>query len=149
MPRTTRNLPAISATMVVISSILVYFGCQHIFATSGQERLEKIRENTSVDNPLTDPLMLTSFRLTSGVEFGVKTFNIDGEVMNKGTETRDYVQITATFYDANKSILGSEFTFTEPTTLQPSQSAPFKISLLEENTNIPIDDIDSIKMHIE
>jgi hypothetical protein len=52
--------------------------------------------------------------------------------------TIDFVQITATFYDSNKAILGSDFTFADPSTLRP----------LEGMTNIPANEIGSIKMHI-
>jgi hypothetical protein len=76
-----------------------------------------------------------------------ETLDINGEIQNNGTEPLDFVRVTATFYDANNSILGSDFTFTEPDTLEPGQSAPFKLTVGYGDT-MPINDIARIKLHI-
>jgi hypothetical protein len=74
-----------------------------------------------------------------------ETLDVNGEIENNGTEQLDFVRVTVTFYDANNSILGSDFT--EPNTLDPGQSAPFKLNV-GYGDNIPISDIASIKLHI-
>jgi hypothetical protein len=84
----------------------------------------------STDEILDDPIM-----------------DIDGEIQNNGTESLDFVRVTATFYDATNSILGSDFAYTEPSTLEPGQSAPFKLSA-GFGDSLPVDEIISIKLHI-
>jgi hypothetical protein len=42
-----------------------------------------------------------------------------------------YVRITATFYDSNNSVIGTDYTFTSPSTLQPGQRAPFDLTISE------------------
>lgn len=49
--------------------------------------------------------------------------DLNGEIQNNGTEIVDFVRVTSTFYDANNSIFGSDFIFTERNTLEPGQSA--------------------------
>lgn len=50
---------------------------------------------------------------------------ITGEIKNNGTNTANFVELIATFYDTSNQTLGNKNTFTEPTTLQPKQAAPF------------------------
>jgi hypothetical protein len=73
--------------------------------------------------------------------------DLDGEIQNNGTVSLDFVKATATFYDATNSILGSDFAYTEPTTLEPGQTAPFKITA-GFGDNLPVHQISSIKLHI-
>ena len=51
--------------------------------------------------------------------------NIVGEVENNGTVTADFVQITASFYDVNGQIVGSEFTYADPSSIEPGSRSPF------------------------
>jgi hypothetical protein len=73
-----------------------------------------------------------------------------GKLQNNRDETIELVEVIATFYDSNNAVLGSDYTFTDPDTLRPGQSAPFEISLWPGvNTFIPINDISSIEIHID
>ena len=48
--------------------------------------------------------------------------------MNKAIE---FVQVTATFYDASNGVVGASFDYTNPSTLQSGQRAPFDITANE------------------
>src|SRR5262249_685711 len=48
-----------------------------------------------------------------------------GEVLNNGSITAEYVKVSASFYDQNGAIIGSEFTYTEPSTIRPGERAAF------------------------
>ena len=50
-----------------------------------------------------------------------------GEVKNNGTQPADSVKITASFYDGNGNIVGTDFTFTEPLTIAPGDTGTFKM----------------------
>jgi hypothetical protein len=53
--------------------------------------------------------------------------HIVGEVINESFQPLRFVQIIATFYDFNNSVIGTDFTFTSPSTIPPGQRAPFDI----------------------
>ncbi|CAN5240522.1 hypothetical protein BH18THE2_BH18THE2_41480 [soil metagenome] len=59
----------------------------------------------------------------------IGTLHIVGEVINESYQPARYVRITATFYDANNSVIGTDYTFTSPSTLQPGQRAPFDLTI--------------------
>jgi hypothetical protein len=61
----------------------------------------------------------------------IGTLHIVGEVINESYQSVSYVRITATFYDSNNSVIGTDFTFTSPSTLQPGQRAPFDLTISE------------------
>ena len=61
----------------------------------------------------------------------IGTLHIVGEVINESYQPARYIRITATFYDANNSVIGTDFTFTSPSTLQPGQRAPFDLTISE------------------
>ena len=53
------------------------------------------------------------------------TLHIVGEIINESFEPVRFVKTIATFYDSNNSVIGTEFTYTSPSTLQPGQKVPF------------------------
>jgi hypothetical protein len=57
--------------------------------------------------------------------------NIVGEVINESFQSLRFVQIIATFYDSNSSVIGTDFTFTTPSTIPPGQRATFDIIVSE------------------
>lgn len=55
-------------------------------------------------------------------------FNVVGEVKNNLQSNINYVKLTATFYDAQEKVIGTDFTYAELDILKPNQKAPFEIS---------------------
>jgi hypothetical protein len=55
-----------------------------------------------------------------------------GEVLNNGSGPAESVQITVSFYDSNGTFLDSEFTYTNPTTIEPGNRAPFNVFITSE-----------------
>ena len=72
---------------------------------------------------------------------------ITGEIKNNGTNTANFVELIATFYDTSNQTLGNKNTFTEPTTLQPKQAAPFSMYVSPNDT--PLNKIDHVKYHLD
>ena len=56
-------------------------------------------------------------------------YHIVGEVQNNGTQTAKFVQVSATLYDRNNKVIGTDFSFTNPSDIDPGQKAPFEITV--------------------
>lgn len=56
-------------------------------------------------------------------------YDIVGEVKNIGYEPMNFVKIVSTFYDKNNIIIGTDYTYTDPTTIAPNESAPFRLMI--------------------
>ena len=70
-------------------------------------------------------------------------YEIVGEVVNGGSDATEYVQVVATFYDEAGRVIDTDFTFTDPSDLSAGQSAPFEITVTDEDIS---DDIESVKL---
>jgi hypothetical protein len=55
--------------------------------------------------------------------------HIVGEVENGLSRSIDFVKVTGTFYDASNKVIGTDFTFTDPDTLEAGETAPFDLTL--------------------
>ena len=69
----------------------------------------------------------------------VDSYHVVGEVENNSSKTASYVEIIGTFYDANGTVVGTSFTFTEPLDLAPGAKAPFDLILI--SASVPINQI--------
>jgi S1-C subfamily serine protease len=54
---------------------------------------------------------------------------IIGEVKNNLNSILNLVEVSITLYDINDNIIGTTLTYTNPSTIQPLESAPFKLSI--------------------
>jgi len=72
--------------------------------------------------------------------------HIIGEVKNNTPDITEYVKIIGTFYDNNNKVVGTSFTFTEPSDLGPYEKAPFDLIL--QDTTIPIEQIERYSLKI-
>jgi hypothetical protein len=61
--------------------------------------------------------------------------HVVGEVKNGLSRSIDFVQVTGTFYDAGNSVIGTDFTFTDPNTLEAGETAPFDLTLYTDAVN--------------
>ena len=61
----------------------------------------------------------------------IGSMHIVGEVLNQAPVTAKFVKIIATFYNANGQVIGTDFTYADPSDLAPSQRAPFDILVSE------------------
>jgi hypothetical protein len=57
-----------------------------------------------------------------------------GEVLNKTPDTLRFVEVLATFYDADGQLVGTGSTFTELSMIEPGSTAPFKMTTLNPPT---------------
>jgi hypothetical protein len=69
-----------------------------------------------------------------------------GEVVNQSPVTAKFVQITATFYDANNRVVGTDFTFTQPHDLAPGQRAPFDLLV---TSGVPMNQVHNYALSVD
>ncbi len=82
-----------------------------------------VSAQTSLSDQTNNDIVLLSQRYNNE-EFSDK---IVGEVLNNGTSTADFVKITASFYDANGLLVGTEMSYADPYTIEPGSKSPFEI----------------------
>jgi hypothetical protein len=90
----------------------------------------------SYSNPYVPPLSQPTEippRILSDNNYVASTGNLHivGEVINESFESMTLVKRIATFYDSNNNVVGTDFTYTSPSTLQPGQKAPFDMIIIE------------------
>ena len=95
------------------------------------------------DLPASSPLYITTTSMHKDV---LNDIVITGEIKNRGTNTANFVELIATFYNINNQTVGNENTFTNPSALQPGQAAPFTMYLSPKD--MPLDQIKSVKYHL-
>jgi hypothetical protein len=74
-------------------------------------------------------------------EFG--WYEVVGEVVNGGTDSTEYVKVVATFYDEAGQVINTDYTYTDPSDLAAGQSAPFELTVSDEDI---AEDIESVKL---
>jgi hypothetical protein len=65
------------------------------------------------------------------------SLHIVGEIQNLADTTANYVQIIATCYDSEGTVVITDFTFTNPTDITSEAKAPFEILIIDKN-RIPL-----------
>ena len=57
------------------------------------------------------------------------SFRVRGVVHNQASEAREYVFIVVTVYNADGEVIGTDFSFAAPSTLQPGQQVTFDVEV--------------------
>lgn len=97
---------------------------------------EKSIPETSIDN---NPSGLQILSHNSYID-SIGHFHVIGEVKNNTPSIAQFVQVTGTFYDGNNKVVGTQFTYTNPSNIDGGEKAPFEITLL--SASVPISQID-------
>jgi hypothetical protein len=113
----------------------------HIVSPAAAQQIKYFREFT--DMPANSPLYIT---YTSMHKDTLNNIIITGEIKNRGTNTANFVELIATFYNINNQTVGNENTFTKPSILQPGQAAPFTMYL--SSKDMLLSQIKSVKYHL-
>ena len=66
--------------------------------------------------------------------------HVVGEVQNNTPANAQFVQVIGTFYDNNNQVVGTQFTYTNPSDIGAGQKAPFELILT--SASIPVSQID-------
>jgi hypothetical protein len=65
--------------------------------------------------------------------FNDDTFNIAGEIRNNGSRDVDFVKISATLYNSDGTVIGSDFTYMDPSTIPAGDTSPFQFRITDFN----------------
>lgn len=61
---------------------------------------------------------------------GYNHMHVTGEVKNQGTINANFTKVFSTFYDSNGTVVGTAYSYTEPTHLAPNETATFDVELI-------------------
>ncbi|ALI37232.1 hypothetical protein NMY3_03045 [Candidatus Nitrosocosmicus oleophilus] len=107
------------------------------FARQVEEELQK--QESGADNREIERIESTSqseLDITSATTyFRDDYFRIVGEVHNTGSEDKEFVKVTATIYDEDNEVIGTDTTFTSPSTISSQESAPFEFMIGESDAS--------------
>ena len=56
--------------------------------------------------------------------------HVIGEVKNQGTLNANFTKVFVTFYDSQKTVVGTDYDYTEPTHLTPQETATYDVELI-------------------
>ena len=75
-----------------------------------------------------DPVYVVSHS-TKKDKISGPVYKIVGEIKNKGDEEVTFVKIIGTFYDKDDIVIGTDYTYTDPSDIKPGRTAPFSMTI--------------------
>jgi len=128
---------AVFTAILFSLSIVTSTPQQNSYAQSDDEKTgSDIKRITSTSNPDLNIISVSNY-------FNQDSFIIVGEVLNKAQEEKTFVKITGTFYDDTNTVIGTSFVFTDPTSIPPSETGPFKLTVYPDD----VSNLDAIKSY--
>jgi len=118
--------------IIFISLILIFSGL--INSTYGQVSTNLTEE--SIENNLNGLQILSHNSFTDSIGY----LHIVGEIKNNYPSTATFVRIVGTFYDINNQVVGTQFTYANPSDIGSGEKVPFVLIL--PSASIPISQID-------
>ena len=118
--------------IILISLILIFSGL--INSTYGQVSTNLTEE--SIENNLNGLQILSYSSFTDSIGY----LHVVGEIKNNYPSTATFVRIVGTFYDINNQVVGTQFTYANPSDIGSGEKAPFVLIL--RSASIPISQID-------
>jgi len=129
-----------AAAAMVIYSMVENFPAG-VGPTTNPPASEVLPTNTTAPSPTPSPMPTEEAppETAGGVEFqGVTDYvsstgshYLVGEVLNRTADTLRFIEVLATFYDADGQLVGTGSTFTELSIIEPGSTAPFKLTTLD------------------
>jgi hypothetical protein len=63
----------------------------------------------------------------------IMVYSIETIIIEGGTENTEFVEVVATYYDETGRVIDTGFTYTDPSELAAGQSAPFELTVTDED----------------
>jgi hypothetical protein len=79
--------------------------------------------------------------------FNDDTFNIAGEIRNNGSRDVDFVKVSATLYNVDGAVIGSDFTYTDPSTIPAGSTGPFQFRITDYHVR-DVGEIETYKLTV-
>jgi hypothetical protein len=118
--------------IILISLILIFSGL--INSTYGQVSTNLTEE--SIENNLNGLQILSYNSFTDSIGY----LHVVGEIKNNYPSTATFVRIVGTFYDINNQVVGTQFSYANPSDIGSGEKVPFVLILT--SASIPISQID-------
>ena len=118
--------------IILISLILIFSGL--INSTYGQVSTNLTEE--SIENNLNGLQILSYNSFTDSIG----NLHVVGEIKNNYPSTATFVRIVGTFYDINNQVVGTQFSYADPSDIGSGEKVPFVLILT--SASIPISQID-------
>ena len=118
--------------IILISLILIFSGL--INSTYGQVSTNLTEE--SIENNLNGLQILSHNSFIDSIGY----LHVVGEIKNNYPSTATFVRILGTFYDINNQVVGTQFTYANPSDIGSGEKVPFVLILT--SATIPISQID-------
>jgi hypothetical protein len=118
--------------IILISLIPIFSGL--INSTYGQVSTNLTEE--SIENNLNGLQILSYNSFTDSIGY----LHVVGEIKNNYPSTATFVRIVGTFYDINNQVVGTQFTYANPSDIGSGEKVPFVLILT--SASIPISQID-------
>jgi hypothetical protein len=101
-----------------------------LLKSSGSLEVYNYSLTVSWDNYAAGKPLALQFLSNSSTIDGRGHMHVLGEIKNTGSLTARFTKVIATFYDANGTVVGEEWDYTEPSDISPNQTAAFDIELI-------------------
>ncbi len=95
-----------------------------------------------------DPVYVVSHSTKKDKILDDTTYKMVGEIKNKSDEDVSFVKIIVTFYDKNGIVIGTDYTYTDPSDINSGRTAPYSLSV-GFGDSIDVNDIAEAKYHLE
>jgi len=118
--------------IILISLILIFSGL--INSTFGQVSTNLTEE--SLENNLNGLQILSHNSFIDSTGY----LHVVGEIKNNYPSTATFVRILGTFYDINNQVVGTQFTYANPSDIGSGEKVPYVLILT--SATIPISQID-------
>lgn len=118
--------------VILISLILIFSGL--INSTYGQVSTNLTEE--SIENNLNGLQILSHNSFIDSTGY----LHVVGEIKNNYPSTATFVRILGTFYDINNQVVGTQFTYANPSDIGSGEKVPYVLILT--SATIPISQID-------
>jgi hypothetical protein len=98
--------------------------------------MEQSKPNLMLESNPTALQILSHNSFTDSIGY----FHVVGEIKNNSPSTAEFVQITGTFYDINNAVVGTQFTYTNPSDISSGATAPFDLILTSASVSTSLID---------
>lgn len=109
-------------------AVILICGIQELAYAQVEENDNEEDGSNDIQRIVTAPQ--SNLNITSSTSyFDGDYFYIVGEVLNSASTTKEFVKVISTLYGENNNVIGTEYTYTDPSTIPSSETAPFKLMI--------------------
>ncbi|MDP9305772.1 MAG: DUF3426 domain-containing protein [Thermoproteota archaeon] len=130
--------PIIMISLTIFSGLIkiTYGQVNETPSFMNMNETEESKPNTTVNNNPSGLEILSHNSFSDSLGY----LHVVGEIKNNYPSTVTFVTIVGTFYDINNRVVGTQFTYANPSDIGSGERAPFELIL--SSASVPISQID-------